>query len=71
MEIRLARMSKDAIIVIEKICTGCNKKKPIDEFYKKNSRLDGHTEKCIPCTKERQDARKAAKRSNIIETFIF
>ena len=35
-----------------KTCTACNIKKPLDDFQKRASAKDGHTNLCKPCKRE-------------------
>ena len=42
-----------------KICTKCGKRKPLDEFYTRPERLDGHDSRCKDCVNaQNRDARR-------------
>lgn len=51
------------IIRESKVCNDCNLKKPINQFYKKNSSADGYGSYCKPCWVKRvqKSTRKTKK----------
>ena len=42
------------IKVDKKVCTGCGKEKPIDEFRKRPGCIDGHVAQCNECIRSMQ-----------------
>lgn len=61
---KLQRAAKRAKVTLElgaKICTKCKKEKPLTEFVKDPSKLDGLCSHCKACTKEKREKTKAAK----------
>lgn len=50
-----------------KVCARCNRRKPIDMFYRQPKALDGHQGKCKSCTKKAVRARYVAAIDRIRE----
>lgn len=47
--------------VVTKVCHKCGQEKPITEFQKSKSCIDGHIGQCNACINERVRARKKLK----------
>lgn len=49
---------------VRKVCTGCRKGKPVDQFYKDSSKKDGLTARCSDCTRT-QSKKTHASRADV------
>ena len=52
----------------EKKCSVCGEIRPIEEFHRDNSRLDGHRNECKPCKSDRDHRYYCGNRLKSLET---
>lgn len=60
-------MSEAGVVLLEKRCTKCDTVKPLSEFHRNKTAVDGRHAWCKPCSRQYQRERQAKAREEMGE----